>query len=108
MDVHERITQLETEFASLKRHVMGDSRRAAPAVTGGDEGGPTSRRQMLKLAGAAAVGAAGASLATATPAGATTGNMQFGTFTIRGRDRCLARARYSARADGRAPWRLKV
>lgn len=78
MDVHDRITQLEAELAKLKNHVMGDSPGGMPAATEGDDGRPTSRRQMLKLAGAAAVGAAGASLATAPSAGATTGTMMFG------------------------------
>jgi hypothetical protein len=78
MDVHDRITQLEAELASLKNHVMGDSPGGTPAVPEGDDGKPTSRRQLFKLAGAAAVGAAGASLATAPSAGATTGTMMFG------------------------------
>jgi hypothetical protein len=86
MDVHDRITQLEAELASLKNHVMGDSRCGTPASTASDDGGPTSRRQLFKLAGAAAVGAAGASLATAPSAGATTGTMMFGTPNDAGTD----------------------
>jgi serine protease len=86
MDDHDRIAQLEARLASLENHVMDDSRNCTPASTERDNGGPTSRRQLLKLAGAAAVGAAGASLATAPSAGATTGNMQFGTLNDAGTD----------------------
>jgi hypothetical protein len=86
MDIHERITQLEAELANLKSDVMDDSRSSTPASSEGDDRGPTSRRQLFKLAGAAAVGAAGASLATAPSAGATTGTMKFGASNDAGTD----------------------
>jgi hypothetical protein len=43
MDVHDRITQLEAELASLKNHVMGESRGGRATMTEGEDGGPTSR-----------------------------------------------------------------
>jgi hypothetical protein len=79
-DVNARISQLERELVQLKTQLLEQSRRnrsispdqMTPAP-------PTSRRQLLRLAGAAAVGAAGVSLATAAPAGASTGTMMYGT-----------------------------
>lgn len=78
-DLQERILRLEAELQSLKAQVLerpGDGPQSAQQVA---ECGPTSRRQLLKLAGAAAVGAAGASLIPASPAGATTGTMTYGS-----------------------------
>jgi hypothetical protein len=61
-----------------------DGETPAEAADGGNR--HLSRRGVFKLAGAAAAGAAGASLLAAEPAGATTGTMMFGEGNFAGAD----------------------
>lgn len=90
-DLHQEVAQLKAQVAELsailaKRGSAGESETPGPGSEEPLQDSPTSRRQLLKLAGAAAVGAAGASLAVATPAGATTGLMEYGATNNAGAD----------------------
>jgi hypothetical protein len=73
-------TQKRTEVAA-PRH---DGQTAAEGADGGAR--HVSRRGVFKLAGAAAAGAAGASLLGAESAGATTGTMMYGAENSSGTD----------------------
>jgi hypothetical protein len=71
--VEARIAALEEHLAALKSATLGQPAAAAPQLPPAPaELAPVSRRHMLWAGGAAAVGAAGAAFATASPAGAQT------------------------------------
>src|SRR5262249_31733327 len=77
-DLSARVSALEAENARLRAH-------EAPAVPAEDAAG-FSRRNALRLGGLAAAGAAGYAFLRPTPAGATTGAMQFGSDNDAGTD----------------------
>src|SRR5260370_10328366 len=62
----DRVAQLEDQVSRLTSLVEGlqaERRAASPVVSGNGTRSPRSRRDLLKLAGAAAAGAAGVALA---------------------------------------------
>jgi hypothetical protein len=84
-----RVNALESQ-SSGQRPELRASNAYQPDTADGDvsdtPAGMSRRRLLTGLAGAAAVGAAGASLASAPPAGATTGTMMFGAPNDSGTD----------------------
>jgi hypothetical protein len=74
------------EIAMLRARLEGSAAPTTVERMSAEGDGQTSRRHLFKLAGAAAVGAAGASLLSAAPAEATTGVMMFGTKNDAGAD----------------------
>ncbi len=86
LDLKAQVEAQAAEIARLKARLEGGTALTTVERSDGEAGGPTSRRQLFKLAGAAAVGAAGASLLSAAPAGATTGTMMFGAVNNAGTD----------------------
>ena len=88
LDLKAQVAAQAAEIARLRERLEGVTRTNLERDD--DKGGGlTSRRGLFKLAGAAAVGAAGASLLSATPASATTGTMMFGTSNDAGADSTL-------------------
>jgi hypothetical protein len=85
LDLKAQVAAQAAEIARLKARVEEEP-QANIERESSVAGGTTSRRQLFKLAGAAAVGSAGASLLSATPAGATLGTMMFGTGNNAGTD----------------------
>jgi hypothetical protein len=86
LDLKAQVAAQTAEMAQLRARLDGSAAPTSVERVSGDSGGPTSRRHLLKLVGAAAVGAAGASLLSAAPAGATTGTMMFGVANDAGSD----------------------
>ena len=84
-DVDRRLAELEREVIRLRAE-----KRSAPAGEEGEAG--VNRRGFLTKAGAVALGAGAASLASvlsAAPAAATTGTMQYGAINDAGSDSTL-------------------
>jgi hypothetical protein len=86
LDLKAQVAAQAAEIAQLKARMEGSATPTSVERVIGESDGQTSRRQLFKLAGAAAAGAAGASLLSAQPAGATVGTMFFGTVNDSGTD----------------------
>lgn len=87
----DNVSQLRAEVEVLKARLEHLAGRVPDASGTGDETRPaamrrTGRRDLLKVAGVAVLGAVGASMLDATPAEATTGTMMFGQGNDAGTD----------------------